>query len=199
MGSVGFVVVVVVLTGAWHWKPVGRCVGQWCHGVGGLHGQHHVMEERMAPQWWQGSVAHRVGVVSFRLAWLLGVPQRGQSSMYVVGGSVVVVVIGAKRRCCWMLVSGLARVSLWGGHCGVPLRLGVPGLRRNVPARSFASCLGVMVVRRLASASWMASCSWGRGHMLAVMQGTCRGMARCFRRIVGLLDGRNRGWSWGSR
>jgi hypothetical protein len=38
------------LAGAWHRKPGGRCVGQWCQGVGGWHGQHHVMDERMAPQ-----------------------------------------------------------------------------------------------------------------------------------------------------
>ena len=44
-------------------------MGQWCHGTGGWHGQHHVMEERMAPQLWQGSVAQRVGVVSLRFAW----------------------------------------------------------------------------------------------------------------------------------
>ena len=35
---------------ALHRKPVARCVGQWCQGVGGWHGQHHVMEERKAPQ-----------------------------------------------------------------------------------------------------------------------------------------------------
>ena len=65
------------LGGARQRKPVGRCVGQWCQGMGGWQGQHHVMEERVAPQLWQGSVAQRVGVVSFRLAWLVGVLHRG--------------------------------------------------------------------------------------------------------------------------
>jgi hypothetical protein len=69
----------------------------------------------------------------------------------------------------------------------------------SVPARSLARALGVMVVRKQTRASWMAMCSSGVRHMLAAMQGTWRGMARCVRRIVGLLDGRKSGWSWGSR
>ena len=59
------------LVGARHRNPCGRWVGQWCQGMGGWHGQHHVMDERMAPQLWQGSVAHLVGVVSLRVAWLV--------------------------------------------------------------------------------------------------------------------------------
>ena len=184
--AIWFVAMVVGLIGAWHWKPVCRCVGQWCHGVGGVQVQHQVMDERMAPQLWQGSVAQRVGVVSFRLAWLFGVLHRGQSSVYVSGGSVVVVVVGAKLRYCWKVRSGRARDSLCGGHCGEPLRFGMPGFSWSVPARSLAIVLGVIVVRRLASASWMAVCSLGLRHMLAAMQGTWRGMARCLRRMVGL-------------
>jgi hypothetical protein len=131
-------------------------------------------------------VAQRVGVVSFRLAWLFGVLHRGHSKGYVLGGSVVVVVGGAKVVCCWMVRSGCVRESLWGCHCGAPLRFGVPGFSWSVPARSFASVLGVIVVRRQASASWMAMCSFGVRHMLAAMQGTWRGMARWRRRMVGL-------------
>jgi hypothetical protein len=59
------------------WNPGVRWMGQWCHGMGGWHVQHHVMAERMAPQLWQGSVAQRVGVVSLRVAWLFGALQRG--------------------------------------------------------------------------------------------------------------------------
>jgi hypothetical protein len=81
VGGMLWVVVVVGVGVAWHWKPVCRCVGQWCHGVLGVQVQLQVMDDRIAPQWWHGSVAHLVGVVSFLVAWLLCAPHRGQISM----------------------------------------------------------------------------------------------------------------------
>ena len=161
--------------------------------------QHHVMEERMAPQLWQGSVAQRVGVVSLRVAWSFGALQRGQIRWYVVGGVVGVVVGDADSWCCWMVRSGWLRLLLFGCHCGVPLRLGVPGFSWSVPAWSLARALGVMVVRRQTRASWMAMCSFGVRHILAAMQGTWRGMPKWRRRMVGCLDGRKSGISCGGR
>ena len=160
--------------------------------------QHHVMEERMAPQLWQGSVAQRVGVVSLRFAWSFVVLHRGHSKWYVVGG-VVCVVVGVVSWCCWMVCPGCVRRLLLGCHCGVPLRLGVPGLSWRVPARSLARVLGVMVVRRQTRASWTAMCSLVVRHMFAAMQGTWRGMARWRSRMLGCLDKRKRGRSCGVR
>lgn len=89
------------------------------------------------------------------------------------------------------------RESFLGVHCGVPLRLGVPGLSCRVPARNLAKVLLVMLVRNDAMASCIAVCSSGVRHRLAAMHGTWRVMARWRRRIVGLLEGRKSGMSCG--
>lgn len=63
------------------------------------------MDERVAPQVWQGSVAHLVGVVSFRVAWLVWALHLGHISGYVIGGVGVVVLSGAVLMA-WMMRSG---------------------------------------------------------------------------------------------
>ena len=88
------------LVGARHRNPSWRCVGQWCQGMGGWHGQHHVMDERQAPQVWQGSVAHLVGVVSLRVAWLVWALHLGHIRGYVFGGVVVVCSVGLSWCAC---------------------------------------------------------------------------------------------------
>jgi hypothetical protein len=150
----------------------------------------------MAPQVWQGRVAHRVGVVSFRVAWLVWALHLGHIRGYVCGGGGIVM-FGVGAFMPRMVRSGFVRESFRGVHCGVPFRFGVPGLSCSVPARSFARALGVMLVRRDTRASWIAMCSSGVRHKLAAMHGTWRVTARWRRRIVGLLEGRKGGMSCG--
>jgi hypothetical protein len=121
-----------LLAGARHKNPCGRWVGQWCHGIGGWQGQHHVMDERMAPQLWHGSVAHLVGVVNLRVAWLVWALHRGHISGYVCGGDGVVLFCGVVVMS-WMMRSGFVRLAFRGVHCGAPFRLRAPCSSNQAP------------------------------------------------------------------